>query len=87
MLKCWEADAKRRVCFTEIVAEVNELMNHDDSYYVLDNEGATNDGYVLDNPPNIEHTTTSNDGYIDPTSDYINPTTSANVTDDDYVNP
>jgi len=58
MLKCWEVDAKKRLCFQEIVIELSELLASDDGYviddvgddgYVIDNVGA-NDGYLIDDP-------------------------------------
>ena len=80
MLKCWEVDAKRRLCFGEIVAELSKLMIFDDGYYVLDNNNS-DDRYILDDPtmpPNADHTD----------DDYVNPTPDGGLTRivNDYVN-
>ena len=63
MLNCWKVDAKRRLCFKEIVTELSKLMGfHDDGYCVLDHKKTA----YLDDPtmpPNAD------DGYVIPIPD------------------
>ena len=78
MLNCWEVDAKKRLCFREIVAELSKVI--DDGYHVLDNKKTAS----LDDPMSPS----ADDGYVN--DDYVNPTSDANVTrtlSGDYVNP
>ena len=51
MLRCWETDAKCRLCFNEIVTELNKLISCDSGYFVLENESVSHaDGYITVNP-------------------------------------
>ena len=78
MLNCWQADAKSRFCFSEIVTELDQLINCDGGYFVLKNEGVSNaNGYVTvsstkapDNHYNTHEanpTTTPGDHHVDAT--------------------
>lgn len=66
MLKCWEADAESRLSFREIVAEMSQIMNCSDNYYILDNMDAIDDGYI------IKDLTTSPDVNPSTKPDYVN---------------
>ena len=76
MLTCWETDAKSRLCFNEIITELDKLISSDSGYFVLKNEGVT-DGYNTVNPTKTpdnhydtheaDHTTTSDDHHVDAT--------------------
>ena len=38
VLNCWEVDAKRRLCFRGIVAELSKLIDFNDGCRVLGNK-------------------------------------------------
>ena len=86
MLKCWEVDAKRRLCFGEIIAELKNL----DDGYVFDHLSVSDDGYVIDDPnDDVGHTTALNDDYVNPildTGDTRNVDLAITPDDDGYVN-
>lgn len=71
MLNCWKVDTKRRLCFSEIVAELSKLIDFDDGYFALKTAS-------LDDPTMPPHNADD---------DYVNPTSDDNRTpNDDYVN-
>ena len=86
MLKCWEVDAKKRLCFRDIIAKLKNL----DNGYVFDHLGASDDGYVIDDlNDDVSHTIALDDGYVNSTLDADN-TSNVYLTitpdDDGYVN-
>ena len=103
MLNCWQADAKSRLCFGEIVTELDKLINCDSGYFVLENEGVSHaNEYVTVNPTKIpdDHyntheadlTTTPGDHHVDatdtPNGDVATtPDNQIMTTDADFTTP